>query len=689
MTAAIELKVGSQLWFDGDVWTITEFTLGRVTLSSGQSIRTTTVALLAQHAQPMAEAAPNAPVDRELVPIVLSMVDAATLAELERRADAVRSILDQPCPRKGDRGRAIERKASEVAVSTKTLRRWIQNYAESGVAGLADSKLTRKRAPQVDPRWETTLKRVLRSFTNASTPTRGAVIDAAHRAVEAEYGDAVALPSRAVAYRRVEANSKGQYTFGSSKARRSAAGRPAGPYGRLRATRPGEYIVLDTTPLDVFAMEPVTLRWVPVELTVAMDLYTRCVVGLRLMPISTKSQDVANVLYQCVTQQFGVGDNDQFVWPFHGVPKNVLVGFEDVNAVADGASDQTPGLVPETIVVDHGRQYLSAHVIGVCARFGISVQPAIPNKPTDKPTIERFFRTLRQSLLQHLPAYKGPDVYSRGKDIEGQAFYYVGELEQIIREWVGSVYHRTEHRGLCVPELGTGNFSPAEMWEIGLARSGALTLPARRDLAYEFLDVKWRTIQHYGAEIDGRIYDGEGLNGFRGCRSPYGGKYAGQWPFSIDSHDVRFIHFRNPDTNEWHRLEWDHAAALHGPFSQDAADYAKSVSIRENRHIDPAQAVHDLLEQWSRDAVTARRDRSLAKRIAAIRAENAQTRDESAAAENADGEDERMAASVPAVIDLVARRQLTSKHVTDDLDDVFERYYAENPDEETFEVFSE
>lgn len=222
------------------------------------------------------------------------------------------------------------------------------------------------------------------------------------------------------------------------------------------------------------------------------------------------------------------------------------------------------------------------------------------------------------------------------------------------------------------------------MWEIGLARSGALTLPARSDLAYEFLDVEWRTIQHYGVEINGRIYDGEALNGFRGCRSPYTGKHAGRWPFSIDNHDVRFIHFRNPDTNEWHRLDWDHAAALHTPFGQDAADYAKSVSVRKNRHIDPAQAVHDLLEEWSRDAVMTRRDRSLAKRIAAGRAEYTQVRPSEIG-----HEDERMAASVPAVIDLVARRKKPSVDVADDLDDVFERYYAENPCEEAFEVFNE
>jgi transposase InsO family protein len=684
MTAAVELVLGSQVWFDGDVWTITEFGRGVVTLSSGQSIRAVTISMLAMSAQPIAEPSPS-PQDRELVPVVLGMLDSATLAELERRANAVRSILDEPCPRRGDRGRAIERKAAELSVSTKTMRRWIEGYTQSGVVGLADSKLTRKRAPQVDPRWEAALKRILLSFTNASTPTRGAVIDATHRAVETEYGaGTVALPSRSAAYRRVEANSKGMYTFGSAKARRSAAGRPAGPYGRLRATRPGEYVVLDTNALDVFAMEPVTLRWVPVELTVALDLYTRCVLGLRLMPVSTKSQDVANVLYQSVTQQFGIDDSERSVWPFHGVPKKVLLGFEDIDTLSEPSPDRRPALMPETIVVDHGRQYLSAHVIGVCARFGISIQPAIPNKPTDKPTIERFFRTLRQSLLQHLPAYKGPDVYSRGKDVEGQAFYYVGELEQIIREWVGAAYHRTKHRGLCVPELGPGNFSPAEMWEIGLARSGALTLPARRDLAYEFLDVEWRTIQHYGVEINGQIYDGEGLNGFRGCRSPYGGKHAGRWPFSIDTHDVRFVYFRNPDTNEWHRLDWEHAAALHGPFSQDAAHYAKSVSIRRDRHINPSQAVHDLLEEWSRDAVMTRRDRALAKRIAATRAS-----DTPSLAENNDDEDERMSASVPAVIDLVARRQQTRNRITDDLDDVFDRYYAEHPDEAAFEVYDE
>ncbi len=69
---------------------------------------------------------------------------------------------------------------------------------------------------------------------------------------------------------------------------------------RLRATRPGEYVVLGTNRLDVFAMDPVTLRWVQCELTIAMDLYSRVVTGLWLTQVSTKSVDVAGALFETV-----------------------------------------------------------------------------------------------------------------------------------------------------------------------------------------------------------------------------------------------------------------------------------------------------------------------------------------------------------------------------------------------------
>jgi transposase InsO family protein len=109
-----------------------------------------------------------------------------------------------------------------------------------------------------------------------------------------------------------------------------------------------------------------------------------------------------------------------------------------------------PSVAAETIVVDHGRIYLSEHLMSACARLGISIQPGRVYQATDKGPLERFFRTLGEQLLAALPGYKGPDVYRRGKDPEQQAFYFLDELEQIIRRWTAECYHRQPHAGLCV-----------------------------------------------------------------------------------------------------------------------------------------------------------------------------------------------------------------------------------------------
>jgi len=682
----VDLGAGTQVWFEGSVWRVEEVTSEDVTLSAGHRLRSVATRVLVTQAVVMDDG-PGAAEDDELVAVLLSNLAPTEVAALQDRASHMRELLERSDANGGDRhlGRRYAAKATELGVSVRTLKRWVAAYRDSGVAGLADSRLLGRYASGVDPRWDAACLQVLADLTDASTPTMNVVIARVGRQVEAEHGPGtVPVPPKATAYRRLKQLAKGTHAFGSGKARRSVAERPKGVYGRLRATRPGEFVVLDTTPLDVFAMEPVTLRWVPVELTVAMDLFDRCIVGLRLQPVSTKSQDVANVLFQAVTPQSSNRGEDGTGWPFHGVPRNVLFGTEEPDGVSQQRVGALPACVPETIVVDHGKQYLSAHVVGVCARLGITVQPAIPHKPTDKPTVERFFKTLRESLLQHLPAYKGPDVYSRGKDIEGQAFLYVSELEQIIREWVGTIYHHTKHAGLCVPQWPGAQFSPAEMFQIGLARAGSLRLPARPQLAYEFLNVAWRTIQHYGVEVDGRRYDGAGLNLHRNHRSPYGGAHAGKWPFCVDVHDVRYVYFKDPGTHAWHRLEWEHASGLTAPFSAEAAEYAKQVSVRSNRHVDPHQAVQDLLAQWTKGEVLTRRDRSLALRLSSARATAGVD-----PGPDVGNDPAREVASLPGVIDLLAARQQRAAplEVTDDVD-VFEAYYAAHPDG-GLEVFDE
>jgi len=502
-------------------------------------------------------------------------------------------------------------KAAELGVSARTVEYWAAAYRESGEAGLADERRLRRGAVGVDPRWDAAVKAEMAALVYASTPPRSVLLDRVAARVVAEHGEGVvALPSRATAYRRLAQLAKGTNAVsGSAKGRRSIAQRPTGVYGRLRATRPGEYLILDTQDLDVFAMEPVTCRWVRAQLTVAQDLFDRQIVGLKVTAVSTKAIDVAGVLFEAVTGRSGGRPS---LGPMHGVPDHLVF-----TEFAAGGEVWCP---PETLVVDHGRAFLSAHVLGVCARLGISVSPAQVYKPTDKPTVERFFKSLRERLIACLPGYKGPDLHSRGKDVEGQAFYFLGELEDAIRDWIATDYHRFDQDGLAVAEWPNLALCPNEMHALGIARAGLLRLPASPELVFEFLAVRWRTIQHYGVEVDGLRYNGAGLEGFRGTESPYRGAHPGRWPIRVNPDDVRIVYFQNPDDSSWHRLEWEHAPMLGTPFSAEAARYARTLAVREGRFAGREQALAQVLARWSEGVVADRRERRMAARLSAERA---------------------------------------------------------------------
>ena len=105
-------------------------------------------------------------------------------------------------------------------------------------------------------------------------------------------------------------------------------------------------------------MEPVTCRWVRAQLTVAQDLFTRCITGLRVTPVSTKAVDVAGVLYQAVAARAAPQDwPAEACWAYHGVPQHLV--FTEAGRLAG-----VPVCPPETLVIDHGK--------GACQIFCVS-----------------------------------------------------------------------------------------------------------------------------------------------------------------------------------------------------------------------------------------------------------------------------------------------------------------------------
>jgi len=266
-------------------------------------------------------------------------------------------------------------------------------------------------------------------------------------------------------------------------------------------------------------------------------------------------------------------------------------------------------------VIDHGKIYVSAHLRSVCQRLGISIQPARPYTPTDKAAVERVFRTIREDLLTALPGYKGPDVHSRGERPEEQAFYFVDELEQIIREWVAERYHRRPHQGIVHPDVPGLELCPRDAFDMGVARAGRMLVPARPDLAYDFLAVQWRTIQHYGVELHGQRYNGPALNEYRDRRSPFTGVNAGKWPIRTDCDDISRVYFQDPKSNEWHTLLWAHHTEIDVPFSAEVLAYARRLAAKTQRFPDDRGALAELLERWNAGLARNPTERRMALRL--------------------------------------------------------------------------
>jgi transposase len=636
--AGVRIGVGARVEFDGEIHEVTEWIPSaagtEIVLKGAVSLRRmSVVALLSDmRARLIPDTKGPEPDDSEVpAAVVLIGLSGSELQEVRERAEHIREVLtgfrsgseeaklagepradfDPKLPLKS----RYEAKARELGVDSRTMQRWVKAYREHGDASLADRR--RGATSRVDERWGETALAIMRDHTNESKPSGASVILQTAARLESCLGEgSVKEPSRATAYRRLKKLDKKHRTFsGTTKRNRDIASRPNRPYGKLRPARPGEYLILDTTRLDVFALDPLTLRWVQVELTAAMDWYTRCIVAIRLTPVSTKAVDAAAVMYQVFRPPLaGANWPAHAVWPEHGVPREVLIDPDKIDRTGKAAAG--PAITPETIVVDHGKIYVSEHLNSVCQRMGISIQPARLKEGRDKGPLERFFRTVRDGLLQYLPGYKGPDINARGLDVEGHAFFYIDQLESIVREWVAAVYHHRMHDSLLDPGLPSARMTPAQMFSHGIARAGYIEAPRHPHLAYEFLRAEPRTIQHYGVQRGKLVYKGDVLAELSQMTSPYSGKFKNRWPVHVDPDNIARVYIKHPTTRLWHELIWEHAKDVPMPFSDDALRHARKAVLDKHGFIDDRLALTELLNRWQLGMETSPAERRMALRLA-------------------------------------------------------------------------
>jgi putative transposase len=116
-----------------------------------------------------------------------------------------------------------------------------------------------------------------------------------------------------------------------------------------------------------------------------LDLATGTVIAAVLRP-ATKSVDVSLLLARAATPEpMCPGWADALAMSRSVLPyRRLLTGDQRLEHAA-----ARPVIVPETIVCDQGKVFVSNNFQAGCASLGASFQPADPGTPADKPHIER------------------------------------------------------------------------------------------------------------------------------------------------------------------------------------------------------------------------------------------------------------------------------------------------------------
>ena len=536
------------------------------------------------------------------------------------------ALVNEPRPEydpSAPRAKRWHAKAQELGVSVRTVGRWVADYEKLGTLGLVDNRRAAAGNPfaRVDSRWVRVMEVLLDERTDEARISAKALFAIVKERLAAEFGaETVKIPSQATQYRLVRELDRGRgIVRGATKTKRSYASRPAAPFRRIFATRPGEYVLMDSTRLDVYAIDPLTGRWMNTDLTIIMDLYSRAILGLRLTVVAAKSIDVSSVFYEAIVpKEIPANWGSDSTWPYHGVPSHLMINVDHVGVPSViSLLGQPKGLIPDTLVIDHGKPYVSEHMMSVCARLGVSVQPARKATGTDKPQVERFFRTLRSQLLERLPGFKGEDITARGKDPESEAVYTTAEIEAIIREWVATIYHHRPTKGLRAAGLPGVDLTPAQRFEQGLGIAGELQIPVDRNLALEVLPTFTRRFNHYGVEFNKLIYTGEIVAKYH-RRSRHLSAGGTSWAFSYNPDDVTVIYFQDPDDGVWHTLEWIRRQELKLPFSEDALNLAKQIAVSGDEPINIEDALASLLDSVRAGLARTPTERRIAAREAAL-----------------------------------------------------------------------
>ncbi len=508
----------------------------------------------------------------------------------------------------------MKAKAAELGIQLSALWKIKKRYEDAGLVGLIDGRMMRtRRAVRLksqDPLYQT-IKTVLEGTAEESKLSRKILISRVKTKLEKGQGNRVKLPSLSTLNRLITAIEQELGLQGSARQRQKRQLEPRAPFGQFRATRPGHTILIDSTILDAFCVDPKTMNWTRVALVIAFDVYSRSIVAWRFMPESTKGTDAALLMFDILHPKPALPDwPDVAKWRYFGVPEELWViqrktDETDQDLESERVIAGIPFVKPQTIVIDHDKVFISKVLQHVCVMLGTNIQRARIRRPTDKSMVENVFGYINENFAARLPGYKGADVPSRGINVEEKAYYFIDEVDAMFAEWVATDWQNHVSRTLIFPGAPTVRMSPNEAYAEGIIKAGVLPIP---NLSYfDCLETEYRRIDKNGVIIDYLTYDSPDLNIYRDVKSKIiSGPHKGKYPIKVDPRDRSQVYFYDEYSEDWLSIPWRGTRIFPKPFSDVSLAFAKARVLERFHTVAPddgdfAQALKEMYARWDED----------------------------------------------------------------------------------------
>jgi putative transposase len=256
------------------------------------------------------------------------------------------------------------------------------------------------------------------------------------------------------------------------------AARPLEPAAGVapQPQRPLDLVQIDHTPIDLIVVDEPTRESIGRPyLTLASDVFSRCVVGMVVTLEAPSATSVGLCLAHAVTdkrpwlERLGI----EASWPMAGRP---------------GA-----------IHLDNAPEFHSEALRRGCEQYGIARHYRPLGAPHFGGVIERLLGTA-MGMIHELPGTTFSGPHERGSyDSEAAATLTLAELEQWLVLAIAGPYHQMVHGTLGEP--------PAARWAAGVARHGVPpTVSDPKAFLIGFLPVIRRTIRRTGFVIDHVTY---------------------------------------------------------------------------------------------------------------------------------------------------------------------------------------